>query len=67
MNSRPDSVLATIAAIFVLFMAMIDPRLSSGLAIGLLIVFAIYKVIENRGQQSQQSRRRIPNMGRDYA
>jgi hypothetical protein len=52
MDSRQDSILAVIAAIFVLFTAMIDPRLSSGLAIGLLIAFAIYKVIENRSQPS---------------
>jgi hypothetical protein len=52
MNSRQDSSLAVIAAIFVLFTAMIDPRFSSGLAIGLLIAFAIYKVFENRTQRS---------------
>jgi Ca2+/Na+ antiporter len=53
MNSHQDSILAIVAAIFVLFTAMIDPRFSSGLAIGLLIAFAVYKIIENRSQQSQ--------------
>jgi hypothetical protein len=52
MENRTDSVLATVAAIFVLFTAMLDPRLSSGLAVGLLIAFAIYKLIESRKQPS---------------
>ncbi|MEO8608606.1 MAG: hypothetical protein ABI690_12020 [Chloroflexota bacterium] len=51
MNSRAESILAIIAAIFVLFTAMIDPRLSSVLAVGLLVVFAIYKLIDNRAHR----------------
>jgi hypothetical protein len=54
MNSRNDSRLAIIAALFVLFTAMLDARVSSGLAIGLLIVFALYKGIENRSQHSRR-------------
>jgi hypothetical protein len=53
MNAQRDSTLAAIAAIFVLFTAMLDPRLSSGVAVCLLILFAIYKLIDDRGQPSQ--------------
>lgn len=48
MNLQRDSILAIIAAIFVLFTAMIDPRVSTVFAIVLLIAFAVYKLIEDR-------------------
>ena len=35
--------MATISALLVLFTTMLDPLLSAGLAVALLIVFAIYK------------------------
>lgn len=53
MTSQKDGALAVIGALFVLFSAMFDPRLSVVLGVGFLILFAIYKLIENRGQHSQ--------------
>jgi len=51
MNSPNDSALAVIAALLVLFTAMLDPRVSSALAVGLLIAFAIYKWIDHRAHK----------------
>lgn len=48
MKTVDESALATLAAIFVLFTTMIDPRISSVLAIVLLFGFALYKVFEDR-------------------
>ncbi|MBX3065118.1 MAG: hypothetical protein U0528_17730 [Anaerolineae bacterium] len=52
MNSPTDSVLAIVAALLVLLTALLDPRFSSALAIGLLVVYAIYKMIQHDQRRS---------------
>ncbi len=42
-NSKQEGAFAVIAALLVLFTTMIDPLVSAGLAILLMIVFAIWK------------------------
>ncbi len=42
-NQKQESTASIIAALFVLFTAMIDPRISAALAVIFLIAFAIYK------------------------
>lgn len=43
MNFKAEATLDMLAAIFVLFSAMFEPRISAGLAVIFLIVLAIYK------------------------
>ena len=43
MNDKQESILSLIAALLVLFSAMVAPLLSAVLAVFLLILFAIYK------------------------
>mgnify|MGYP006269341357 CR=1 FL=1 len=38
--------MAALAAVLVLFTAMLDPMISAGLAIVLMIAFAVYKLIK---------------------
>lgn len=42
MKKNPEAAMAVIAAIFVLFSAMINPIFSVGLSVGLLCGFAAY-------------------------
>ena len=49
MNERNEGILSIIAALFVLFSAMLDPRISAALAVILLAVFALYKLMHKRG------------------
>jgi hypothetical protein len=44
MNDHIDTIIAIVAAIFVLTTAILDPRVSSGIAVALLIVFAVYRL-----------------------
>jgi Ca2+/Na+ antiporter len=48
LNERVEGTLSVIAALLVLFTAMIDPRVSAGLAVGLLVAFAVYKYVHGR-------------------
>ena len=48
MSDRVEGTLSVIAALLVLFAAMVDPRVSAGLAVGLLIVYAVYKFVRGR-------------------
>lgn len=48
MNSQKDSWMAAAAAMLVLLTSILDARVSSLLAIGLLLVFAVYRYFENR-------------------
>lgn len=48
MNDKQESVLSLIAALLVLFSAMIVPPVSAILAVSLLILFAIYKFWQSR-------------------
>jgi len=43
MNDRHEGTWSIIAALLVLFTAILDPRISAALAVILLVVFALYK------------------------
>jgi hypothetical protein len=43
MEDKQESAMATAAALLVLFTTMLNPLVSVGLAVALLIVFAVYK------------------------
>lgn len=45
MNNRTEGIIAILAAFLVLFSAMLDARVSAGLAIIFLIALAIYKFV----------------------
>ena len=47
MNDRTEAALDIAAAIFVLFVAMLDPWVSAGLAILFLIALSVYKFVHN--------------------
>lgn len=42
MNRRTEASLSVIAAMFVLFSALLDPRLSAGLAVLFLLAMSLY-------------------------
>jgi hypothetical protein len=44
MNTRTEGTLAIVAAFFVLFSAMLDPRISLTIAVAAMVVFGIYKL-----------------------
>jgi len=48
MTGRTEGILAVIAALLVLFSAMVDPRVSAGLAVLVLIGYAVYKFVSSR-------------------
>ena len=48
MSPNTESILAFVAAIFVLFAAMLDPRVAAGLAVALLAGFGIFKFVAGR-------------------
>jgi len=48
MTDRTEGILAVMAALLVLFSAMLNPRVSAGLAVLVLIGYAAYKFISNR-------------------
>jgi hypothetical protein len=48
MSDRAEGVMAIIASLLVLFSAMLDPRISAGLSVVILLGFAIYKLIVRR-------------------
>ena len=43
MTNKTDGTISILAAIFVLFTAMLDPRISVGVAVVFLLALAIYK------------------------
>ncbi len=45
MSPNSEAALAIVAALLVLFSAMIDPRISAGVAVILLLAFAAFKFI----------------------
>jgi hypothetical protein len=47
MNYNAEAALDIAAAIFILFVAMIDPLISAGLAIMFLIALSVYKFVHN--------------------
>jgi hypothetical protein len=48
MNDKTEAALNTAVAIFVLFVAMLDPRISAGLAIVFLVALSVYKFARSR-------------------
>ena len=44
MSRKAEATMGIIAALLVLFSAMLDPRISAGLACVLLVAFSIYKL-----------------------
>lgn len=43
MSDRKEAIMSAAAAILLLFVALLDPRVSLGLAVAMLIAFAAYK------------------------
>ena len=48
MNDRTEATLDIAVAIFVLFVAMLNPWISAGLAILFLVVLSAYKFVRNQ-------------------
>lgn len=48
MHAQTEATLSLIAALLVLFSALLDPRISATLAVSLLIAFSAYKFIYAR-------------------
>jgi hypothetical protein len=48
MNARHEILMSSAAATLVLFSAMIDPRLSVGLAVTLFVLFSVVKACNSR-------------------
>jgi hypothetical protein len=46
MNNKIEGIISSLAALFVLFTAMLDPRLSCGLAIAFLMALSIYHFVQ---------------------
>ena len=51
MNNQTEGLLAIIAALLVLFSAMLDPKVSVILAVAGLLLYGLYKLAEHRMQQ----------------
>ena len=47
MNEKSEAVISFLAALLVLFSAMLDPRISIGLAVAFLVILAVYKIIQS--------------------
>ena len=48
MSPQREAILSMLAALLVLFSAMLDPRVSAGLAAAMLLAFAALKLVEER-------------------
>jgi hypothetical protein len=51
MSDKTEAALSTMAAIFVLFVAMLDPRVSAGLAIIFLVALSVYTFVRSRSAE----------------
>lgn len=49
MSNKTEGIIAILAAFFVLFSAMLDSKISAGLAIIFLVVLAAYKKSKTKG------------------
>ena len=47
MNEKSEAVISFLAALLVLFSAMLDPRISLGLAVAFLVILAGYKILKS--------------------
>jgi hypothetical protein len=48
-NDRIEGAMSIVAAILVLFTAMLDPRISMALAVTALLAFGVYKLTRRSG------------------
>ncbi len=53
MNNQTEGVFAIMAALLVLFSAMLDPKVSVILAVAGLALYGIYKLTEHRARRSR--------------
>ena len=53
MDDRTDALVSSLAAVLVLFTAMLNPLVSALLAAGFLAALAIYKFIQSRQPESK--------------
>ena len=51
MNNQTEGLFAIIAALVVLFSAMLDPKVSVILAVAGLVLYGLYKLTEHRMQR----------------
>ena len=50
MNAKTEATISILAAMFVLFSAMLDPRVSVALSVVFLVAFAVYKLTRSARQ-----------------
>ncbi|MGB5925532.1 MAG: hypothetical protein WBH01_05490 [Dehalococcoidia bacterium] len=50
-KAKMDSIFAIAAALIVLFTAMMDPYMSAGIAVTLLVALGIYKLVKRQKQE----------------
>jgi len=50
MSNKTEATIAILTAFFVLLSAMLDPRISAGLAIVFLVVLAGYKLYQSKAK-----------------
>ena len=48
MSNKVEGIIVILAAFFVLLSAMLDPKISAGLAIVFLVVLAAYKLYQSK-------------------
>ena len=53
MSNRTESIIAILAGFLVLFSAMLDPRVSVGLAVVFLVALAAYNSSQSRRTQKE--------------
>lgn len=50
MTDKTEATFAVIGALLVLFTTMLDPRISAGLAVLMMVAFAVVKLVNSRRQ-----------------
>ena len=50
-SDKKEGVIGILAAFFVLFSAMFNPKISAGLAITFLIILAVYKLHQTKNKR----------------
>lgn len=48
MNARSEALFGLLAALLILFSALVDPLVSASIAVILLIIFSIYKYVSSQ-------------------
>ncbi|RLJ08188.1 MAG: hypothetical protein DRP16_01910 [Candidatus Aenigmatarchaeota archaeon] len=54
MNNKTEGVIAILAAFFVLFSAMLNPKISAGLAVVFLVVLTSYKLYQSKTKRGSK-------------